>query len=65
MIECQRLTVNEAAQILGRTPNYIRYAMDKQLFDIGDVVPSRTGKTKKYNIYLPKVKKLIGMGEET
>lgn len=56
----QRLSVKETARILGRTEAYIRYAMDKKLIDIGTVTPSRTGKSKTYNIFLPKVMRLIG-----
>lgn len=62
--ESQRVSVKEAARILGRTQNYIRYAMDKKLIDIGMVTPSRTGKSKTYSIFLPKLKKLIGEYEE-
>lgn len=63
----QRISVRETARILGRTEAYIRYAMDKKLIDIGTVTPSRTGKSKTYNIFLPKVMRLIGetQDEET
>ena len=62
----QRLSVKEAARILGRTEAYIRYAMDKKLIDIGTVTPSRTGKSKTYSIFLPKILRLIGeKSEET
>lgn len=60
-MENQRMSVKEAAKILGRTENYIRYAMDKKLIDIGDVIPSRTGKSKKYEIYRAKVMRRVGL----
>ena len=55
-----RLTVEEAAPLLGMTPNFIRYQMRKgNLQEIGVAVKG-TGKQYRYIIYKPLVERFTG-----
>lgn len=48
-----RLTVKQAADLLGRTPNAIRVQMERGIINIGYVEPALTGtgQRKNYIIY--------------
>lgn len=55
-----RISVREAAQLMGISPNQLRYWMDTGAVPIGHVLPSRTGKTKQYIIYRAQVEEWMG-----
>lgn len=56
-----RITVQEAAAILGTTPDYIHYHMRCGDLPIGHVMPSGgKGKRKTYMIYRDKVNAFVG-----
>lgn len=61
----QKITVEEAAPILGMSPNKIRYYMRAKRFDppIGQIRRSLTGKTYRYDIYKAKVMAYVGIAE--
>ena len=57
--------MEEAAPILGMSPNKIRYYMRAKRFDppIGQIWRSLTGKTYRYDIYKAKVMAFTGITE--
>lgn len=62
--ERKRITVKEAAAILGMTPDYIHFHMRRGDLPIGHVLPSGGGRRarKTYVIYIDKVNAFIGKG---
>lgn len=50
-MESDRISVKEAAQILGVSQDMIRYMMREKLAHLGWVMPSRTGKGFRYVPY--------------
>lgn len=60
----QRISVEEAAPILGMTPNYIRYLMRTKRLPIGEAVKNSTGTGYRYLIYRPLVEKFTGQAPE-
>ena len=59
--ETTRITVREAAAILGTTPDYIHYHMRRGDLPIGHVMSSGgRGKRKTYMIYRDKVNAFVG-----
>ena len=62
--EKQRITVSEAAKILGVSPQFIRIAMQQKALDIGTCVKMSSVWT--YHICPEKLKNYIGVyGKET
>lgn len=68
--ESERISVEEAARLLGMAPQGVRVQMRRGLLDIGKVFPSVRQKgdktTYQYFIYREKLNKVIGKnkGEE-
>lgn len=59
----QKVSVEEAALLLGISPNNIRYSMRKNELPIGSVRKSRSGKSFRYDIYKSLVLKYVGLNE--
>lgn len=57
----ERVSVEEAARLLGITPQGVRVQMQRGLLDIGIVVPSVKGNKKNtYLIYRNKLNRVLG-----
>lgn len=65
MIGKNRVSVEEAAPVLGMSPNKIRYYMRAGRFNppIGQIRQSLSGKTFRYDIYKNKVMAYVGITE--
>lgn len=59
-MNCERLSVEEVAPILGISPNEIRYCLRKGTLPIGAARKANRGKGYRYDIYRPLVEKYIG-----
>lgn len=61
----QKVSVNQAAEVMGLSPNEVRYCMRTKKFDppIGQVRKSRNGKTYRYDVYKNKVMAYVGITE--
>lgn len=55
-----RVSVQEAARELGMNPQGVREYMKRGLIDIGIVVPSVTGNSKRYIIMREKLNRVLG-----
>lgn len=60
----KKLSVEEAAQILGRTPNAVRIQMSRGILPIGKVEPCLTGNGQRQNyvIYEHLLKRYLEVG---
>lgn len=63
-----RVSVAEAAPVLGMTPDKLRYELrQKHLADIGEAIPRGRGRNGKqrysYHVYAPKVLARVGLTE--
>lgn len=56
----ERMTVKEVADLLGVSPQTVRERMKRKIWDIGTVSKSRTTGIRTYDIFRPKVEKMIG-----
>ena len=57
----KRLTVKQAAEIIGVQPEYLRRLMRNKSIDIGEVIkPETRGGNYQYLIFTDKLNKLIG-----
>lgn len=61
MADNARISVEQAAKIMGLTPAYIRYYMRRGELPIGKAQKARSGKSYRYEIYKPLVEKYIGI----
>ena len=61
----EKVTVQQAARVLGISQNKVRYYMREKRFDppIGQIRKSLTGKTYQYDIYKNKVMAYAGITE--
>lgn len=61
----EKVTVQQAARVLGISQNKVRYYMRAKRFDppIGQIRKSLTGKTYQYDIYKNKVMAYAGITE--
>ncbi len=58
-----RMTVAEAAGILGVAPETVRYGLEKGFYKFGTVFPARhKGGRKRYEIYREQFKAVTGRG---
>lgn len=64
MAERETVTVQEAAEMLHVAPQAIREMMKRKVVDIGVVVPSTTGRGKRYLIFRNKLNALIGKSND-
>jgi len=60
----ERMRMGEASKVLGMAPETIRWLMQTGHLNIGDVFPSRSGKTHRFVIYRELVKQHIGRGQK-
>lgn len=58
----QRVSVQEAAALLGISEKNLRKRMEKGIWDLGEVVQESPYR-KQYFIFRPKLNKLIGLEE--
>ena len=56
-----RVTVSEAARLLGMSRQKLCYEMDMGRLQIGDVLPSKSGRTKRHYIYRGLLEKHMGV----
>lgn len=56
----ERISIKEAAKVLGMAPETIRWLMQTGHLNIGDVFPSRSGKTHRFVIYRELVQRHVG-----
>lgn len=54
-----RLSVKQAAKVIGVTPALLRYQMDMNIWDLGAVARSKNGR-RSHIIFRAKVEKLLG-----
>lgn len=59
-MESQRVSVSEAARILGMSPDTVRYRLKKGDLPIGDCCKSRSGNTNRFYIFRSKLEEYIG-----
>ena len=59
-----RITVQKASEIMGLSPDFIRYHMRIGDLPIGRVVRGKNGKRKTYLIYLDRVNEITGQANE-
>ena len=60
-MQCQTLTVPEAAVMLGYTPDYLCWLMCEKKIDIGIVTQRYKGGKRDYKVARPKLNKLLGL----
>lgn len=60
----ERVTVPEAARLLGMSRQKLCYEMDMGRLPIGDVLPSKSGRTKRHYIYRGLLEKHMGVNHE-
>ncbi|MCM1026497.1 MAG: hypothetical protein NC432_08660 [Roseburia sp.] len=60
----ERVSVMQAAEELGVSPQAVRVQMERGLLDIGVVLPSLQGDRKQYWIYREKLNRLLGRKEK-
>lgn len=61
---CETVTVLQAAKELNLAPQGVREYMRRGLIDIGDVLPSLSGKGHRYKIYRAKLDRHLGKNVE-
>lgn len=62
---CMKVTVAEAAKMIGVDPDYLRQRMKRGEWDLGVVVPPpKGGQIYKYIIFRPKLERFLGIGQE-
>lgn len=66
--QSERVSVKEAARLLGIAPQGVRECMKRGILDIGIVIPSycgsENGKNNTYLIYRDKLNRVLGKREE-
>lgn len=60
----ERMGIREASQVLGMAPETIRWLMQTGHLKIGDVFPSKTGKTHRFVIYRELVQRHVGRNKD-
>lgn len=61
-INCQRVSVEDAAEEIGCDNDFLRQMMKKKEWDLGTVVPPvKAGGVYKYYIFRPKLDKFLGI----
>lgn len=62
---CMRISVPEAAKLIGCDPDYLRQRMKRKEWDLGEVVPPKTkGGMYRYIIFKPKLETFLGLKQE-
>ena len=59
----ERVPTRQAAQEMGIGMDQLRWMMETRKIDIGVVMPSRTGRTKRYLVFRSKLDKVLGKGD--
>ena len=63
-MEVQRMTVNEAARILGKNPSYVRVGLQRNLLPFGSAVKVSRNRYN-YHICPAKFYEYLGINQET
>lgn len=62
---CMKVTVADAAKMIGCDKDYLRQRMKRKEWDLGEVVPpKRAGGIYRYIIFKPKLERFLGIGKE-
>ena len=62
---CMKVTVADAAKMIGCDPDYLRQRMKRKEWDLGEVVPPpKGGSVYRYIIFRPKLERFLGIKEE-